>query len=227
MTDLSALSNEELQALYGRAKSRPAGKPTELQRDLGVAAVAPGSPDAVLAGRRKAGLEPPLARPAAASSAVSQKVKDRQNAIGVIRKQLVDVRRRFEPLKGTFSAGPGGDYIPSEGGQAFDASVSAMAPLIRQVTRTPGEGATSDYEARLAESILPSRGKYESVTEQQIAQLEQILNQLDPAGAPKAPVPPEKARVIEAFKGGPDTPERRDKARRLLESSGQSFSRGL
>jgi len=39
----------------------------------------------------------------------------------------------------------------------FEKSVRLLASLIRQLTRTPGEGAMSDYESRLAELTLPSR----------------------------------------------------------------------
>lgn len=38
-----------------------------------------------------------------------------------------------------------------------DKAVAGLAPLIRTLTRVPGEGAMSDYEARLAQASLPSR----------------------------------------------------------------------
>ncbi|NYD88744.1 hypothetical protein [Sphingomonas melonis] len=42
---------------------------------------------------------------------------------------------------------------------AADAAIANLAPLVRQLTRVPGEGAMSDYESRLAQAGLPSRSQ--------------------------------------------------------------------
>lgn len=51
---------------------------------------------------------------------------------------------------------PGGISNPDS---ATDAAIRQLAPLVRQLTRVPGEGAMSDYEARLAEAGQPSRAQ--------------------------------------------------------------------
>lgn len=39
----------------------------------------------------------------------------------------------------------------------FDKAIAGLGPLIRALTRVPGEGAMSDYESKLASAVLPSR----------------------------------------------------------------------
>lgn len=118
------------------------------------------------------------------------KVRDKLAAIELIEKQLDNVADKFEGsrnpdgtrkrdgVRNTYSAGPGADYLPTPEGQAFDASVAALSPFVRQLTRTPGEGSMSDYESRLVADGLPSRGKYENVTAQQIQQWRDTIKQL-------------------------------------------------
>lgn len=100
-----------------------------------------------------------------------------------IRQQLNTVREKFEPLKGSFSAGGiygvGGNLIPSEEGQRFDAAVDLMRQYVRKLTRTPGEGAMSDWEGRIANLANPSRGDRESVTIDKIDQLDELLTALE------------------------------------------------
>lgn len=110
---------------------------------------------------------------------IISKVRDKLSTIALIRKQLENIKAAFGGIKNSYSAGPGGGYMPTEGGASFDASVAGLAPIFRQLTRTPGEGAMSDYESRLAEASLPSRSNYESVTAQQIQQIEDMVNQLE------------------------------------------------
>lgn len=99
--------------------------------------------------------------------------------IQAARNQLRSARQAFEKIKNSFSAGLGGDYLPTPEGQAFDRAVRNLAPLITAVTRVPGVGAMSDYESRLQEASLPSRGTYENVTLQQFQDLENLLNTVE------------------------------------------------
>jgi hypothetical protein len=100
--------------------------------------------------------------------------------IQAARNQLNAVKEQFaKNLRGSYSAGPLADYLPTSQGQAFDRAVRNLAPLVTAVTRVPGVGAMSDYESKLQEATLPSRGTYESVTEQQIADLERLLDTVE------------------------------------------------
>ncbi|MGE0289539.1 MAG: hypothetical protein AB7I42_26120 [Bradyrhizobium sp.] len=96
------------------------------------------------------------------------------------RKQLDAIKDAWLKIKDTtFSAGPGASLIPTEAGRAFDKAVDAFRQTNRTLTRTPGEGALSDFETRLAQAALPDRGDYESVTEQSIQQLQDMLDTIE------------------------------------------------
>lgn len=89
--------------------------------------------------------------------------------------QLGRVEAAFKPLKSSLSAGPGGSLLPTVEGKQFDAAVALLKGMARKLTRTPGEGAMSDYESRLAELANPSRGEYEDVTADQLTQLRALV----------------------------------------------------
>lgn len=129
------------------------------------------------------------------STADATKARLKLTQIQTARNQLKAVKSAFAKIKDSYSAGPGGSFIPTPEGQAFDRAVRNFSPLITAVTRVPGVGAMSDFEAKLQEASLPSRGTYESSTAQQIADLEQMINTIE-AGyrdllgeQPKAPAP--------------------------------------
>lgn len=113
------------------------------------------------------------------STADATKARQKMTQIQSARQQLNAVKQAFQKLRGSFSAGIGGNYLPTPEGQAFDRAIRNLSPLITAVTRVPGVGAMSDYEAKLQEASLPSRGTYEAVTEQQIADLERLLNTIE------------------------------------------------
>jgi hypothetical protein len=107
---------------------------------------------------------------------VRAKINDKLITMQALKKQLETVKEKWAKIKDSSSAGAFGQgYIPTEAGKGFDAAVDALRPLFRQVSRTPGEGSMSDYETRLAQAPLPNRTQYESVTEQQIAQIEDMV----------------------------------------------------
>lgn len=94
----------------------------------------------------------------------------------ILKTQLETVKKAWEPLKKSFSAGYGQGWLPSEAGKQFDKAVAAMRGTIRQLTRVPGEGSMSDWEGKIDQSKLPDRNEYESVTEDSIQQLEDLIN---------------------------------------------------
>jgi len=102
-------------------------------------------------------------------------------SIDALEEQLNNVEGHFEKLKGTWSAGPGGGLIPGAANadaEQFDKSVALLSPLMRQLTRVPGEGAQSDYEAKLMEMANLKRGSREATTEGQIKEMRQLLNNM-------------------------------------------------
>ena len=121
-------------------------------------------------------------------AAVNGKIQAAQN----LKRQLADARARFAQIKGTLAAGPITGMNPfSEQGQQFDASIDALRSTVTALTRTPGVGAMSDYETRLDQAKIPTRGKYESTTEQQLQELETFADNIirgysDMAGTPPA-----------------------------------------
>lgn len=99
-------------------------------------------------------------------------------SIDAIEAQLNNVQERFDKLKGTMSAGGLQGWVPTESGQQFDKAVAALSPLTRQLTRVPGEGAQSDYEAKLLQAAMLNRGSYESTTQDQIEQMRELIQNM-------------------------------------------------
>lgn len=114
------------------------------------------------------------------SPAVQQKINQKMSSISALKMQLQKVKDAFGGIKNTYSAGKfTGGLLPTEKGGDFDKAVAMLSPLARQITRTPGEGAMSDYESRLVQMGLPSRSEHESVTAKQIADWEDMINVLE------------------------------------------------
>jgi hypothetical protein len=118
--------------------------------------------------------------------------KMKLNTVSLARQQLNRIREEFEGkvdpktgqraggIKGTMSAGAFGQgKIPTEGGRKFDAAVNQMRSTLTALTRVPGVGAMSDYETKLDQSKFPTRNDYESVTEQQLGDLDNMLNAIE------------------------------------------------
>lgn len=149
--------------------------------------------------------------------ASAAQVKLRQ--IQLAKRQLELVRQKFGALKGTFSSGLGGNYIPSEAGKQADAAVNSMRDTLTSITRVPGIGAMSDYETRLQQAKFPDRGQYESVSDQQIQSVQDTLDLLEKgyadmlqggaAQTPSQPEQPQRAQApqqaIDYLKAHPET----------------------
>ncbi len=99
--------------------------------------------------------------------------------VKVARQQLERAKKAYESIQNSFSAGPGGQFVPTPKGQAFDAAIDTMRGSITALTRVPGVGAMSDYETRLDQGKFPTRGKYEETAKQQLADLELLLDTIE------------------------------------------------
>lgn len=107
------------------------------------------------------------------------KAKEKINILRALKDQLGRVEKAWAKIRGTASAGKGQGWVPSPDGESFDKAAKSLAPFIRQITRTPGEGAMSDYESKLAEAINLQRGEFEDVTEQQIQALRDLVGTIE------------------------------------------------
>lgn len=105
--------------------------------------------------------------------------KIKLNQLKVAKQQLQNVRNKFAKIKGTLEAGKGQGWVPSEAGEAFDKAVDSMKGSLTAITRVPGVGSMSDYESRIDQSKFPKRGDYESVTDDQIAAIEDLLTTIE------------------------------------------------
>lgn len=107
-----------------------------------------------------------------------ENANNKRKVLGVARMQLKNLQDAWKEAKGA-AAGPIGGRLPYPSGDRFDAAREALQVTIRNLTRTPGEGAMSDYESRLSQAQVPNRSRYEGTTEQQMQQLDDLINALD------------------------------------------------
>lgn len=69
------------------------------------------------------------------------------------------------------------EYNPfSTGNQEYDAAVAGLTSLVRPATRTPGEGAMSDFESKLAVATLPNRWKRDAYNEEALNGLQRLID---------------------------------------------------
>lgn len=107
-------------------------------------------------------------------------VKGKLVTVSLLRTQLNNLREKWKAIKGTYSAGPGAEkYTYTPGGQAFDKAKEALQTTIRMLTRTAGEGSMSDWEGKIAQAQVPNRNGFESSTEQQMDQLDDLSNVIE------------------------------------------------
>jgi len=57
----------------------------------------------------------------------------------------------------------------------FDKAVAGLAPLVSQLTRVPGEGATSDYETKLKQAMLLSRTDTHEARVEALAMMRELV----------------------------------------------------
>lgn len=108
--------------------------------------------------------------------AAQQKLK----SLGAIEGQLNRVLSAEKSLQSGGFSGPVMGRIPGSGSldsesAAYDKAVAQLAPLIRQLTRTPGEGSMSDYESRLASLALPARSDNPAARAEAYAGLRELI----------------------------------------------------
>ncbi len=86
--------------------------------------------------------------------------RQKVGTLRAIENQVNRVEKAMQAVESAGWTGWVGGMVPGRfdaESNTFDKAVRQLAPLIRQLTRVPGEGAMSDYESKLAEMTLPSR----------------------------------------------------------------------
>lgn len=106
--------------------------------------------------------------------------KMKLNTVALARQQLGKIKEAFETgRKGVNAFGPGQALLPTQAGRLFDRRVDQMRSTLTALTRVPGVGAMSDYETKLDQSKFPKRDDYETVTADQITNLEDQLSLIE------------------------------------------------
>lgn len=113
----------------------------------------------------------------------SAQVADAQQRAGflsAVERQLGEVERLNNSLDQEGWAGPVYGNIPGTGldpeSSQYDKATTLLTSLIRNVTRTPGEGAMSDYESKLAAATPPMRSDTAAARKQAIDDLRALLS---------------------------------------------------
>lgn len=143
------------------------------------------------------GGQPKAALTAQQSAAVKQKLNDTLQ----IENQLARVEKAMTAAEEKGWTGYVGGRVP--GGldaesDTFDKSVRLLATMVRKLTRTPGEGAMSDYESRLAEMTLPSRTDTKEGRREALAGIRELIASIKmgygelASSAPSQPAPAAK-----------------------------------
>lgn len=109
--------------------------------------------------------------------------------------QMARVEAAAEGLDDNGWTGPIGGLVPGNWdaeSNVFDKAVNGLTALIRNLTRTPGEGSMSDYESRLAAAIPPSRRDKPEGRDEAMATLRSLVDEAR-AGYEELLAPPEEA----------------------------------
>lgn len=94
--------------------------------------------------------------------------------------QMQRVEAAARELQDDGWAGPVWGNIPGTGSldpesARYDKAIASLTAQIRQLTRTPGEGAMSDYESRLAAAIPPARSDNSAAREEAMAGIRDLI----------------------------------------------------
>lgn len=130
--------------------------------------------------------------------------RQKLSSLRAIEGQIGRVERAMSSVEKNGFTGAIGGRMPGAldaESNTFDKAVAGLAPLIRQLTRVPGEGSMSDYEARLSELTLPSRTDTPEGRREALAGMRELLSNIQsgyqellggnmPAQAPSAPQGP-------------------------------------
>ncbi|RKJ96632.1 hypothetical protein [Alicycliphilus denitrificans] len=113
------------------------------------------------------------------SAAQLQNAQGKMQTVGILRKQIENLKAARAKLGMADYGIVTGRQSVTDTARAYDAALAAIQPTVRQLTRTPGEGAMSDYETRLQQGQLPGRVDPLHVIDQKITQLDDLSNMIE------------------------------------------------
>lgn len=100
----------------------------------------------------------------------------KKQTVEILRKQLDNLKAARANLGSMDYGVLAGRQSVTDSARAYDGALAALQSTVRQLTRTPGEGAMSDFESRIAMAQLPGRVDPSGVIDQKITQLEDLAN---------------------------------------------------
>lgn len=100
----------------------------------------------------------------------------KKQTVEILRKQLDNLKVARANLGSMDYGVIAGRQAVTDSARAYDGALAALQSTVRQLTRTPGEGAMSDFESRIAMAQLPGRVDPSGVIDQKITQLEDLAN---------------------------------------------------
>ena len=93
--------------------------------------------------------------------------------------------------------------MTTQGNARFDNAVAGLRTLVRPAQRTPGEGAMSDVESKLAIQNLPDRFSFDGANEEALNNMQTFLDTSRAAYSKRLglPTPPPSVRRKPSAKG--------------------------
>jgi hypothetical protein len=104
---------------------------------------------------------------------------DARRALATI-ERIEPILNRLDHLQKTAMRGAGvaglKEYLPwRRENQQYDSAADALRMIARPATRTPGEGAMSDFESKLAVAAMPNRWSFDDRNVERIRNLRELL----------------------------------------------------
>ena len=90
-------------------------------------------------------------------------------------RQLNDLERIYNKNFKGVGVGSLLEYLPTPARSQFDSAANGMRPLLKPLIRGPGEGAWSDKDQELLDSMIPSGSVQDSGNEQRLKQMRALL----------------------------------------------------
>lgn len=122
-----------------------------------------------------AGGEPVIGKGGLSSKQI-ENARAKKQTVEILKKQVENLKAARANLGEMDYGIVAGRQSITDTARAYDAALAAAQTTVRQLTRTPGEGSTSDYESRLSQAQLPNRVDPIEVIDQKIGQLEDMTN---------------------------------------------------
>lgn len=114
-------------------------------------------------------------KPSAAESKAAVALAGKLRGATSVERQLGTLRTLYD--KNFKGVGPGSilEYLPTQARKQFDAASGGLRPLLKPLIRDPGEGAFTDADQALLDSLIPNGGAMDSDNEQRFANIQAMI----------------------------------------------------